>query len=229
MAESTALEALTAELLGDVGLLHDDVKALRELLPGVADGVSEKLLATSDKIGEGLMVQGGNYLAAAGKLAEVLKSMSEEIDRTAAEAAKAAAESAKLDVRQAAIEAAGGAIRDTVGAEVREVVGFINEAAANLVQETERTRTEISKAARLVSWRFGRVLGAVVFGGILGGLVAVLGVHYVPVAGQVSAQGVPLSSADRQAVENGNKIQKVWNNLTPKERDHINELLREAQ
>lgn len=228
MAESTALEALTAELLGDVGKLHDDVKALRELLPGVANGVTEGLQAASEKINQGMLVQGGNYLAAAGKLAEVLQSMSEEIDRAAAQAATTAAESAKLDVRQAATQAASGAIRDTVGAEVREVVGFINEAAANLVQETERTKAEISKAARLVSWRFGRVLAVVVLGGFLGGLVVVLAAPHMP-GMHASAQAAQLSDADRQAIENGAKIQKVWNSLTPKERDHISALLREGQ
>lgn len=41
MAESTALEALTAELLGDVGILHDKVKALNEVLPDVAEAIRE--------------------------------------------------------------------------------------------------------------------------------------------------------------------------------------------
>lgn len=37
MAASTALEALTAELLGDVGKLHDDVKQLSIALPGASE------------------------------------------------------------------------------------------------------------------------------------------------------------------------------------------------
>ncbi len=37
MAESTVLEALTAELLGDVGVLHDKVKALDDALPQVSE------------------------------------------------------------------------------------------------------------------------------------------------------------------------------------------------
>ena len=39
MAASTALEALTAELLGDVGKLHDDVKQLANALPSAADTI----------------------------------------------------------------------------------------------------------------------------------------------------------------------------------------------
>lgn len=39
MGESTALEALTAELLGDVGKLHDQVKALQGALPDAAETI----------------------------------------------------------------------------------------------------------------------------------------------------------------------------------------------
>lgn len=39
MAESTALEALTAELLGDVGKLHDQVKSLGTALPDAAETI----------------------------------------------------------------------------------------------------------------------------------------------------------------------------------------------
>lgn len=41
MAESTALEALTAELLGDVGKLHDDVKQLAKALPDAAGAIRQ--------------------------------------------------------------------------------------------------------------------------------------------------------------------------------------------
>lgn len=42
MAEgSTLLDALTAELLGDVGRLHDEVKALSNALPGAAQEVRQ--------------------------------------------------------------------------------------------------------------------------------------------------------------------------------------------
>lgn len=49
MASSTALEALTAELLGDVGVLHDEVKALSRTLPQLTDEAVAKL---SELIGQ---------------------------------------------------------------------------------------------------------------------------------------------------------------------------------
>jgi hypothetical protein len=42
---STAQEALIAELLGDVGKLHDEVKALRESLPAVVADLTERTTA----------------------------------------------------------------------------------------------------------------------------------------------------------------------------------------
>jgi hypothetical protein len=42
---STTQEALIAELLGDVGKLHDEVKALRESLPAVVAELSERTTA----------------------------------------------------------------------------------------------------------------------------------------------------------------------------------------
>lgn len=39
MGHSTAMEALTAELLGDVGKLHDEVKDVAQALPGAAETI----------------------------------------------------------------------------------------------------------------------------------------------------------------------------------------------
>ena len=47
---STALEALTAELLGDVGKLHDEVKALREALPNLIADLEQRTAAVQTAI-----------------------------------------------------------------------------------------------------------------------------------------------------------------------------------
>lgn len=41
--ESTALEALTAEMLGDIGKLHDAVESLKSVLPGQIQEVETKI------------------------------------------------------------------------------------------------------------------------------------------------------------------------------------------
>lgn len=203
MSASTAMEALTAELLGDVGKLHDDVKALHQLLPAMTKEASDDLQIITAKVNDSLQLQAGHYLVAAEKLADVLKGMSKEIDRAAAHASVTAAQAAQLDIRQAAVQAAGEAVRNAVGNEVRAVID------------------QITSAGRLIRWSLTKIIAVTTGAAVLGGLVTVLGLHYLPVGGGKVQQ---LSDADRQAIENGQKIQKVWNSLTDKERAHIQQL-----
>lgn len=51
---STALEALTAELLGDVGLLHDEVKAMRSSLPEAAETIKSSAKEAANNISTAL-------------------------------------------------------------------------------------------------------------------------------------------------------------------------------
>jgi hypothetical protein len=200
---STAQEALIAELLGDVGLLHDDVKALRELLPTITKAAADDAQLIVDKVGGALQVQAGHYLAAAEKLAAVQKGIAEAIDQAAAQAVQSASAAAQLDIRQAAAAAASQAVGKAVGDEVQAVIGQINQ------------------AGRLIRWSFAKVVAVIVGAAALGGLVAVVGVHYLPVGGGAGPQ---LSAEDRLAIENGQKIQRVWNSLSDKERAHIQQL-----
>jgi len=43
MTESTPLEALVAEMLGDIGKLHDAVNTLKDVLPSQTDEVEQRL------------------------------------------------------------------------------------------------------------------------------------------------------------------------------------------
>lgn len=215
MAESTALEALTAELLGDVGVLHDQVKALRDVLPNVAAEVNSKL-----------EVQTGTMLAAADKLRGVMGDMAKQVDSYADTATKKAVEAGKLDIRQAAALAASDSVRGAVGDEVRTVVAQVTQAAKQLADEAERTRASISAASRQVAWGWGKGLSAMFGASVAGALVMFL---VLQLSGLVNIKPADLSDADRQALQNGRTLNKVWNNLTQKERDHINELAKTAQ
>ena len=216
MGESTALEALTAELLGDVGVLHDEVKALREALPGTAADVTAKL-----------EVQTGHMLAAAENLRGVLVDMSRQVDAYATEATNKAAEAAKIDIRQAAAQAAGASVKTEVGKEVREVVGFITEAAANLVAQTDQASASIRSASRQVSWSTGKLAGVMGASSFLACLVAVLVLHYAP---GWTGLGQPKLTADQQRqIGEGQALDRIWNRLTDKERKHIEELAKEPQ
>jgi hypothetical protein len=212
MAESTALEALTAELLGDVGLLHDQVKALRAVLPNVALEVSSTL-----------ELQTGNMLGAANKLREVMSDMAKQVDANAETAAKKAVATVKMDIHQAATEAASASIRSTVGEEVRAVVALINEAAVRLANDAERTQASLRAASQAVSWGWIKGLAAIVGASMLGALTMFLALH---LSGLVSIRTAELSDADRQALSSGHAMSRIWGKLTQKERDRIVDLVK---
>lgn len=215
MAESTALEALTAELLGDVGVLHDQVKALREVLPGVAE-----------QVGSTLEVQTGAMLAAADKLRGILSEMEKQVDTYTKTATEKAVEASKVDIRQAAAFAAAESVRSTVGKEIRAVVIQVNQAAAQLARETERTQASISAASRQVAWGWGKGLAAIFGASLLGALSLFV---VLQMSGLVNIKPAELTDTDRQALKDGRTLNKIWNNLTQKERDHIAELAKAAQ
>ena len=215
MAESTALEALTASLLGDVGVLHDQVKALREVLPGVAE-----------QVGSTLEVQTGAMLAAADKLRGILSEMEKQVETYTKTATEKAVEASKVDIRQAAAFAAAESVRSTVGKEIRAVVIQVNQAAAQLARETERTQASISAASRQVAWGWGKGLAAIFGASLLGALSLFV---VLQMSGLVNMKPAELTDTDRQALKDGRTLNKIWNNLTQKERDHIAELAKAAQ
>lgn len=218
------MEALTAELLGDVGKLHDDVKRLHELLPTMTKAASDDLQVITDKVGDALQIQSGHYLAAAEKLASVLKGMSQEIDRQANQAALSATVAAKLNIQEVATEVASAAIAQTVGAEVGKVVGQLHNAAVTLANQTEHTQKQIKRAAQSVSWGFGRILALVVAASFLSGGVLILGEHYLG-----KKQGQQLSAADQSAINNWQGFTKnVWPRLTKQEQERIAALAQQA-
>lgn len=200
MAESTALEALTAELLGDVGVLHDQVKALRDVLPNVVQELSSRL-----------ELQTGNMLGAAEKLNDVLRATARQIDTNTQAALSKALDAAKADISSTATLVAGAAVREAVGDEVRQAVGRINDAATQLAQVA-------ATASRQVAWGWGKGAALMFTASALGGLVVFATLQF---SGLIN---VKLSEAERRAMANGQLLGRIWDRLTPKERDRINDL-----
>ena len=211
MAASTVLEALTAELLGDVGVLHDQVKYLRTILPTVGQEVSEKI-----------ELQTGNMLAAATALSAVLASMAKQVDAYAQAAATKAVESSKVDIRKAAAEAAATSVSEAVGTEVRKVVSLVTDAAAELVRETASAQANIRSASKQVAWGWGRGVSVMFGASALGALFLFVALHLSGFINMKPLAG--LSDADAKSLQNGRTIEKIWNRLSQQERNHIDEL-----
>lgn len=212
----TKLDILYQDVLGEIHEVINRVDALKADIPSAADQAASKI-----------ELQTGTMLAAADKLREVLVDMSRQVDAYADESTKAAAEAAKADIRQAAAQAAGASVKAEVGKEVREVVGFINEAASNLVAQTDQASASIRSASSQVRWSAGKLAGVMGASSFLACLVAVLVLHYAP--GWIGL-GQPQLTADQQRqISEGQALDRVWNRLTDKERKHIEELARGPQ
>lgn len=94
---STALEALTAELLGDVGRLHDEVKAMALVLPGAAQAIRTSGQEAAANIGTALnaAVKNLTHEAAHRESQIASQAVNEEVAQARATAAKFIEEVAK--------------------------------------------------------------------------------------------------------------------------------------
>ena len=135
-------------------------------------------------------------------------------------------DSLKADIRNTADQAAQKLELQTgtMLAAADKLRGVLDEMAKQLADEAERTRGSISAASRQVAW--GKGLSAMFGASVAGALVMFLTLQ---LTGLVNVKPAELSDADRQALQNGRTLNKVWNNLTQKERDHINELAKTTQ
>lgn len=201
------LDILYQDVLGEIHDVITRVEKLRTDIPAVTDQAA----ATIE-------VQTGNLLASSEALRNVLMDMAKQVDAYATQATSAAAEAAKVDIRQTAGAAAGDALHRAVGAEVQKAVSTLNGAAVELAKEAERARSSVQMASRQVAWGWGQRLATMLGASIAGGLVVVALLH---LSGALPDQ---LSKDDRLALSNGRKLGAIWSQLTPKERERIEEL-----
>lgn len=230
MAEGTVLEALTAELLGDVGVLHDQVKALRDVLPNVANQFMAKI-----------EVQTGNNLAAAAKLGEVLVNISQQfddnvekttarfnkdMDKSTVAAVESARTLAKLDIVEAAMAAAKVSVQEIVGAEVAKVVSQVSVAGANFSKEVKAARIEIQNAEKHVNWSVAKYVGVIFSAVLLASVITTATqIYLVPKIGSIAG----ISEDDKKFVQAGKDITFVYNKLTDAERNRISKILAQRQ
>ena len=142
MGESTALEALTAELLGDVGRLHDEVKGLSNALPGATDSVRQAGVDAAATI-QGAVDQAVQGLAKGAAEAEAAKIQAEFVrvaEKTLADIRKQAHASApagwkikvalSMSITLLVAAAAGGVVGYQVGAKRQPSADEVRQLAA---------------------------------------------------------------------------------------------------
>ena len=145
-AEPTTRDALIAEMLGDIGRLHDSVESLKNILPGQAEEVEAKitgLIGLLSKAGDAYRGQLETYTN--GQADKVRAQMEKD-----AQAAKARFERDSSDAIRAALTEVERTVRNTVQ----------NEIAA-----------PVQKALRAQQQSIWQTLGLCVMCGLIGGLV----------------------------------------------------------
>jgi len=138
---------------------------------------------------------------------------------------KKAVEVGKLDIRQAAALAASDSVRSAVGDEISIVVNQVTHAAKQMSDEAERTFHNI-RSYQQVTWDWGKCLLAIFCASILSSLMICITLYCI---GALNVNPANLSDTDDQALQKDRALDKVWNKLSQKEQDHINELVKSTQ
>lgn len=151
MAGNTHLDALVAEMLGDIGKLHDELKALKdETLPAVVTDAEQKL---------------------AGVVGALLKA-GQQYQSFLQDVTNKTVTSAKADIRAGAVQAKDDAVGQ-VRQEVREAVAHpVGDLVKKLNDAVERSDNQQGE-----TWK--KAIIAALVGGIVSGFIVLAGTVYL--------------------------------------------------
>lgn len=129
----TAQEALIAELLGDVGILTENIKTLRDALPFLVEDVSTRLRGESSR-----------FVESADRLALVLEAMAQYVDSHTEQAVRTEVEKVQAELRLSLSNAASDALSGAIGQNILSVLRKIDDTGTAFERE-------VSKASELMS------------------------------------------------------------------------------
>lgn len=179
MAGNTHLDALVAEMLGDIGKLHDEIRSLKdEALPALVTEAEEKLSGTVGKL----------LLAAQHFEKAVI-----ELTQKRVEAAKAEIAASAVQAKNEAIGDVRQAVREAVAQPLGQLVGQLDGAVGEANGQQGRTLKHAVIAA---------VIGGVVAGAIVLGSGYFLMKDAAPAAAQQGEESAPAKPI-RKGSKNG--------------------------
>lgn len=152
---STAQEALIAELLGDVGRLHDEIKALDERLPAVIANAEDQLAASVGRLSQ---------------VAKNIEAVTEKHKEAIQQWTAAKAEEGLLSIQKSAAQEAA-ALRKVVEQALQEQA---DRALAGAAAALRATATAQEDAASKMKGVGKVVISAVIAAGLFGGIIGAL-------------------------------------------------------
>lgn len=208
----TKLDILYQDVLGDV----------REVIDK-AEAISRDIDAKVISAGSELEKQTGVMLAAVEELRKVLVDMTRQVDEYATEATRKAVENGKREIQHAA----AGIVRASVGGEVTQAISDVHTASRELLDQARLSKEDLKRAARQVSWSVWQRSGVVVVSSLLSAGALFLGLK---ASGLLASPTPPvLSQAEARTFANGQALERIWNQLTPKEQQRINQLAQQGK
>lgn len=207
----TAQEALIAELLGDVGLLHDQVKALRDILPDAVDSLDEQtstaITAIDNQIGQ-LRKDALAFRQDASALLTSVKATAAKIaEATAQESGEKEAEKLQT-LAERLSQRIGDAAQESVATAVRAPATDAISGVTAAMRRVTDASDALSKAADQLRGRRWEIAawcsGAALLGGLVGGALVLV----APKGGMVARlDQIQATIYEIQAVRPGTTVQ----------------------
>ena len=199
MAETSARDALLAEILGDVGKLHDEIGSLNQKLP---EFVSHAEAQLSPIVGS---------LVSASKALQASSAVS--LQQAKDEAAKQLKDDAHRLTNWYSGEigkAAAKVAEDNIAASMKKASAELEQTISKAQQAAERLNVSASKGQSL--WP---LIGVALFAGVLGGMATHFSRAIWPIG---------LSEQDASYIRQGKTFEAIWPKLDTATRKRITEL-----
>ncbi len=210
----TKLDIIYLDALGDIHEVIDLTEALKKDIPLAADQACQKIHMISDTL-----LQASRNLA--GEQLRLLDCVEKSFMKTT----EAATESAKLSIKMASAEAAALAVRSAVTQEVCNAVSHINAAAEGLSRQAAHTEASIKSASHQVRFGVVQLVGVMGLSSIFACFFAVLVLYYAPGDFGMRPQ---LTPDQIRQLDKGHTLDKIWGQLSEKERKYLEELAKNS-
>lgn len=212
MAESTALEALTIELLGDVLRVHTAIKSLNNELSPTLDQFSNQ---TQFQIGTLIKAKQDLLIV----MSQIQDATKKSCDEYAQKSIKHATDAASIEIKREA----ANSVRQAIYSGFNESIGKMNTAAENITNKADIAGNKFIEMKNEI--RSDRINGLLKTAAValICSLVVVFG------AKMSGAFDYRLSDADLQEITVGRAIIANWQNLSASDRQRINEMMTRQQ
>ena len=209
---STTLDALVAEMLGDVGKLHDEITRLKTDLPAIASELAGQVQQSTAEAEKKL----GGLIGGIVQAANLIQSKSSEsiATETAAAISRIQAEAADLskDIKSTVQQSVSTGLKDAASGFKQATEESTRQAASSIAGAV----SELQTASTIYRTGLWEKLAYFVVASLVSGVVAAFTVHWM---------APPLTDQEIRAYTYAKKLNENWESLTAEERKVVSKAL----